>query len=111
MDSVDWMGSGSSGQLSRMEMQRARVARPANDDGPENAKRACVVTESIFTSVEGEEWCAGAATDEDAMRSAEMQSDNSRDDRAGPAHKGPVGHGGKGTRDRSELYAKLGFSP
>ena len=45
------------------------------------------------------------------MRAAEMQSDNSRDDRVGPAHKGPVGHGGKGTRDRSELYAKLGFSP
>ena len=44
------------------------------------------------------------------MRAAEMQSDNSRDDRVGPAHKGPVGHGGKGTRDRSELYAKLGFS-
>ena len=40
------------------------------------------------------------------MRSAEMQSH----DRVGPAHKGPVGHGGKGTL-RSELYAKLGFSP
>ena len=60
--------------------------------------------------VDGEEWSAAAATDVDAMRAAEMQSDNSRDDRAGPAHKGPVGHGGKGTRDRSELYAKLGFS-
>ena len=61
--------------------------------------------------VEGEDWSAAAATDEDAMRAAEMQSDNSRHDRVGPAHKGPVGHGAKGTDLRSDLYAKLGFSP